>query len=68
MALHGCINCGLVLEAETDRETGHLTGKSCPDCGSLLRAIDLAEAEQLTRERFLAAHWREVAHKKSSRR
>lgn len=65
MALAGCISCGLVLEAETQIETGHLRSDYCPECGQPLRVVDLAEANQLTEERFLARHWREIAAKKS---
>ncbi|HYQ84663.1 MAG TPA: hypothetical protein VEP28_11775 [Rubrobacter sp.] len=40
---------------------GHLTGESCPECGTAMRVVDLAEAQQLTRERYLSAHWKEIA-------
>jgi len=64
VALLGCTNCGLVIEASTNLGVGHLTDTACTDCETALRVIDLAEANQLTRERFLAAHWREIAAKK----
>ncbi len=64
MALLGCTTCGLVLEATTDLTAGHLTKDPCPDCGNPLRVVDLQEANQLTRERFLAAHWREITASK----
>jgi hypothetical protein len=67
VALLGCTNCGLVIEATTDLKVGHLTDTACLDCEKALRVIDLAEANQLTRERFLAAHWREIAAKKKRR-
>jgi hypothetical protein len=68
VALLGCTNCGLVIEATTTLRVGHLTKEACPDCALQLRVIDLAEANQLTRERFLAAHWREIAASKSKKR
>ena len=68
MALLGCTICGLVLEAPTDLSAGHLTKDPCPDCGNPLRVVDLAEANQLTRERFLAAHWREITAAKRDRK
>ena len=61
VALLGCTHCGHLLEEETDRRAGHLTGDCCPECGYATRVVDLAEAQQLTRERFLGAHWREIA-------
>ena len=67
MALLGCTNCGLVIEATTTLAVGHLTRNACPECDTQLRVIDLAEANQLTRERFLAAHWREIAAAKSKK-
>ncbi len=67
MPLLGCTNCGLVLEAEaTTGGVGHLTMEPCPECDRRLRAVGLVEAEQLTRERFLAARWRELAAKKAA--
>lgn len=60
MALLGCTNCGLVLEAATDLSAGHLTKDPCPECATALRVVDLEEANQLTRERFLTANWREI--------
>ena len=68
MALLGCTNCGLVIEATTTLGVGHLTSDACLDCDTPLRVIDLAEANQLTRERFLAAHWREIATSKNKER
>ena len=68
MALLGCTNCGLVIEGTTVLTVGHLTKDACPDCNTALRVIDLAEANQLTRERFLAAHWREIAASKNKKR
>jgi hypothetical protein len=65
VALVGCTNCGLVAEARTALGVGHLTDDACPDCATRLRVVDLSEANQLTRERFLAAHWREIAAKKT---
>ena len=67
MALLGCTNCGLVTEGATVLTVGHLTKDSCPDCGKALRVVGLAEADQLTRERFLATHWREIAASKRRR-
>jgi hypothetical protein len=67
VALLGCTNCGLVTEATTTLMVGHLTRDACPDCENPLRVVDLAEANQLTRERFLAAHWREIAASKKRR-
>jgi len=67
MALLGCTNCGLVLEAATELTAGHLTMDPCPECGSALRVVDLAAANQLTRERFLTAHWREITARKGNR-
>lgn len=64
MALLGCTICGLVLEAPTELSAGHLTKDACPDCRNPLRVVDLAAANQLTRERFLAAHWREITASK----
>jgi hypothetical protein len=61
MALIGCIHCGLVLEEETKLNNGHQTGHSCPECSQPLRVVGLNEANQLTKERFLATHWREIA-------
>jgi len=51
---------------ESERQVGHLTGESCPECAYALRVVDLAEAQQLTRERYLAAHWREIAAAKAT--
>lgn len=68
MALTGCIHCGLVVEAQTEISAGHLTDDACPDCGEPLRVVDLAEAKQLTEERFLAGQWREIAAAKSAAR
>lgn len=68
LALTGCVNCGLVLEAETEISAGQLTSDGCPDCGQRLRVVDLAEANQLTQERFLASHWREIAAARSAGR
>jgi hypothetical protein len=65
-ALVGCTHCGHLLEGGSERRVGHLTGESCPECGHALRVVDLAEAQQLTRERFLAAHWREIAAAKEA--
>ena len=59
--LVGCTHCGHLLEGESESKVGHLTGESCPECGYPMRVVDLAEAQQPTRERFLAAHWREIA-------
>ena len=67
MALLGCSNCGLVLESKTDLTAGHLTKEPCPDCAATLRVVDLAAANQLTRERFLTAHWREITARKSDK-
>jgi len=64
----GCTNCGLVIEGATTLGVGHLTSDACLDCDTPLRVIDLAEANQLTRERFLAAHWREIATSKKKER
>ena len=64
----GCIHCGLVLEGEAIREPGHLSGEDCPECGARLRIVDRSEAEQLVHERFLAAHWLEVAASKKATR
>jgi hypothetical protein len=61
MALTGCVFCGLVFEVETEITPGHLSIDVCPDCGQRLRVVDLAEANQLTEERFLASHWREIS-------
>jgi hypothetical protein len=61
----GCTNCGLVIEATTTLKVGHLTTDACPECDTPFRVIGLAEANQLTRERFLAAHWREIAASKN---
>jgi hypothetical protein len=68
VALLGCTNCGLVVEGTTTLGVGHLTSDACFDCDTPLRVIDLAEANQLTRERFLAAHWREIATSKNKER
>lgn len=61
VVLLGCSHCGQILEGESERKVGHLTGDSCPECGYAIRVVDLAAAQQLTRERYLAAHWREIA-------
>jgi hypothetical protein len=65
MVLTGCVPCGLVFEAETEVTAGHLSIDVCPDCGRNLRVVDLAEANQLTEERFLAGRWREIPPAKS---
>jgi hypothetical protein len=64
--LVGCTHCGHLSEDESESKVGHLTGESCPECGYAMRVVDLAEAQQLTRERFLAAHWREIAAAKEA--
>ncbi len=51
---------------ESECRVGHLTGECCPECGYAMRVVDLAEAQQLTRERFLGAHWREIAADKKA--
>ena len=68
LALTGCIYCGLVVETETEINSGHLIYDPCPDCGNRLRVVDLAEAHQLTEERFLAGHWRAIAATSAGRR
>lgn len=68
MALMGCSACGLVLEGENDVEEGHLAMRSCPDCGQQLRSVGVAEATQLSRERYLARRWRELAARRRARR
>ena len=68
VARTGCVYCGLVLEAETEIRVGHLTSEACPDCGQRLRVVDLAEANELTEERFLSSHWREIAAARSAGR
>lgn len=60
-ALLGCTHCGHLTEGESERKVGHLTDEACPECGYALRVVDLTEAQQLTRERFLSAHWEELA-------
>ena len=62
----GCTHCGHISEAVTEHKVGHLTSESCPECGNVMRVVDLAEAQQLTRERFLAAHWKELAAAKKA--
>ena len=66
VALLGCTHCGQLLEGENEQKVGHLTGESCPECSYAMRVVDLAEAQQLTRERFLAAHWQEIAATKNA--
>jgi hypothetical protein len=61
MALLGCTHCGYLSEGETEGKVGHLTNEACPECRYAMRIVDLTEAQQLTRERFLAAHWEELA-------
>jgi hypothetical protein len=55
MPLLGCSACGLVLERGHTVDEGHLAAEPCPDCRHQLRAIGVAEATQLVRERELAA-------------
>ena len=61
VVLLGCSHCGQLLEGESERKVGHLTGDSCRECGCALRVVNLAEAQQLTRERYLSAHWQGIA-------
>ncbi len=61
IVLLGCSHCGQLLEGESERKVGHLTGDSCRECGCALRVVNLAEAQQLTRERYLSAHWQGIA-------
>jgi hypothetical protein len=61
VALLGCTHCGYLSEGEGELNVGHLTGEHCPECDYAMRVVDLTEAQQLTRERFLAAHWEELA-------
>jgi hypothetical protein len=61
MPLLGCSACGLVLERGQAVDEGHLAAEPCPDCRQQLRAVGVAEATQLIRERELAARWRALA-------
>ena len=60
-ALLGCTHCGYLSEGDSEGVVGALTHEPCPECGYAMRVVDLPEAQQLTRERFLAAHWEELA-------
>lgn len=68
MTLLGCIACGLVLERDQDVGEQHLAGETCPDCDQHLRAVGVEEAAQLTRERYLAEHWRRLAAQRKRER
>ena len=61
VVLLGCLRCGQILKGESESKVGSLSGDSCPECGYAIRVVDLAAAQQLTRERYMAAHWREIA-------